>query len=119
MQPAALKILVILLLVAGEALSIYAELIGAHQYSLHQGSFWPVFFRMFLVIALAGAFLVAGFTLGYGAFKNIWIVSVLSLTSILVTEPLISYAIFHELPTRGAWFGLAFGLMGCVSAMFL
>jgi len=119
MQPTALKAFVIFLLVVGEALSIYAELIGAHQYSLHQGSFWPLFFKMFLLIAAAGGCLVAGFTLGYGAFKNIWIVSVLSLTSILVTEPFISYAIFHELPTRGAWFGLAFGVMGCFSALFL
>lgn len=119
MHPTLLKILVILLILGGEALSIYAELIGAHQYTVNNSPFWPLFFRMFLVIAVAGALLVAGYILGLGAFKNIWIVSVMSLTSILITEPFISYAIFHELPTRGAWFGLAFGVMGCLSAMFL
>jgi hypothetical protein len=74
---------------------------------------------MFLIIACAGALLIGGYILGYSAFKNIWIVSVLSMTSILVTEPFISYAIFHQLPTKGAWLGLGFGVIGSLCAILL
>lgn len=117
MTSASARILVIVLIFIGEALSIYAELLGAQKHNLGDQALMPIFWKMFLVIALAGAFLILGYILGFGAFKNIWIVSVVSLTAILVTEPFISYALFHQLPTRGAWIGLACGLVGSVCAM--
>jgi hypothetical protein len=49
---------------------------------------------------------------GYRSFRNIWIVSALSITSILIMEPLIGYLVFQQLPTRGALFGLLLGAAG-------
>jgi hypothetical protein len=54
---------------------------------------------------------------GYRVFKNIWIVSAISITSILITEPILNYLIFHELPTKGALAGLILGVIGFVLAL--
>ncbi len=113
------RFVIIALIVMGEALSIYAELLGAQQYAAGNRELWPIFLKMFGLIACAGGFLVLGYILGFGTFKNIWIVSVISMTSILVIEPFISYALFHQLPTRGALLGLGFGIIGSFCAMFL
>jgi hypothetical protein len=57
--------------------------------------------------------------LGFRAFQNIWIVSVSSITSILIIEPLVSYAFFRQSPTTGAFIGLVFGAIGFAAALFL
>ena len=119
MPPVFTKTLVIAMIFVGEGLSIYAELLGAHHHAVHGEGFFPIFLRMFGVIAIAGAFLIGGYMLGYLSFRNIWIISVMSLTAILVMEPIISFAIFHQWPTRGAWVGLAFGIVGLISTLTL
>jgi hypothetical protein len=119
MTPAVLKVAVVLLIFFGEALAVTAELVGAQQYNILHGQFLPIFLRMFLVIMGAGALLVAGYIFGLRAFQNIWIVSVLSWASILLVEPFLSYTLFAQLPTRGAWIGMAFALAGMASALFL
>jgi len=43
--------------------------------------------------------LLFGYMIAYSGFKNIWIVSVVSITAILVLEPLLAWTFFHELPT--------------------
>jgi hypothetical protein len=56
---------------------------------------------------------------GLKIFKNIWIVSVISITSILIIEPFIAYFIGGQLPTKGAIIGLVFGVLGFAAALFL
>jgi hypothetical protein len=108
-----LKIVAILLLLIGEALSVYSEMIAAHLHDLSSQSV-SIFFKSSTSIALAGCFLVAGYMLGYQSFRNIWIVSALSITSILIMEPFIGFIIFGQLPTTGAWIGLIFGTIGFI-----
>jgi uncharacterized membrane protein len=86
-------IIVIALIFIGEALAIYAEMIGARTHSLNSQPFISIFLKMFVVIAVAGGLLVAGYMLGLGTFKNIWIVSVISITSILIVEPILAYSL--------------------------
>lgn len=81
--------------------------------------FYQMFFKMFLVIIVSGAFLIGGYMLCFRAFKNIWVVSAISITSILIVEPLTTYLIFHELPARGPIVGLVLGVLGFVAALFL
>lgn len=109
------KISVILILFMGEALSVYSEMIAARSHSTTDQHFFPIFLKGFLVIAGAGALLIAGYMLGFKSFKNIWVVSAMSITSILLMEPLIGYLIFHQLPTRGALIGLVFGALGFIA----
>lgn len=113
------KILVVGLIFLGELLAIYAEMLGARAFSAAGASFVRIFLRMFLIICLGGGFLVAGYILGYQSFKNIWIVSAASITSILIIEPTLAYFVFHQLPTTGAGIGLVLGIVGLLFSLFL
>lgn len=110
------KILSILILFVGEALSVYAEMVAAKVHSTGSQNFFTIFSKGFILITFAGAFLILGYILGYKSFKNIWIVSALSITSILIMEPVIGYLIFQQLPTRGAIIGLILGAAGFFAA---
>lgn len=112
------KAIVIALIFAGEALAIYAEMSGAKTHSSLQSPFLQTFLRMLIIMAVGGALLVAGYMLGFSAFRNIWIVSVISITSILIIEPTLAYTVFQQLPTRGALIGLVMGAGGFIAACF-
>lgn len=67
---------------------------------------------------MAGGFLIAGYILGFGAFKNIWIVNVASITAILIAEPILAWTIFHQAPTPGALIGFILGAIGLFVSLF-
>lgn len=108
-----LALIAIALIFLGESVSIVAEMISSHSANFG-GNAWNAFFMMFLVITVAGALLIAGYILGFSAFRNIWIVSVTSIVSILIMEPLLAYLVFRQLPTLGAAIGLILGMAGLV-----
>lgn len=112
------KIIVLILIFIGEALSIYAEMVGAKSNYIASQPFLQVFLKMFLLITIAGGFLIAGYTLGFNAFKNIWIISVASITSILIVEPILIWTIFHQVPTIGAIMGFVLGAIGLFLSIF-
>lgn len=112
-----IKILIILLIFCGEALAILAEMIAARAY-INQPIF-QAFLKVVLIMIVGGCFLVLGYILGLRFFQNIWIVSVVSITSILIMEPMIIYSIFHQLPSRGTLIGFILGVLGFCSALFL
>ena len=112
-----LKIVSILLLFFGESLAIYAEVVSAREFQ--NNLFGQVFLKMFLIMTLAGGFLIAGYMLGFKSFKDIWVVSVISVVSIIFMEPVINYMIFQELPTTGTAVGLTLGILGLLSMMLL
>ena len=111
------KVLVILLIFAGEGLAIFAEMVAARQFQLAQQTFFQIFARAFFIMLVGGVLLVAGYTFGFKYFQNIWIVSAVSITSILIIEPVLAYSFFHQLPTRGAWIGLILGAVGFVTTL--
>jgi len=118
MDSAYTKIAVLILLFIGESLSIYAEMVGARSSHIASQPFLQIFLKMFLLITLAGGFLIAGYMLGFKAFKNIWIVSVASITSILIVEPLLAWTIFKQAPTSGAIVGFILGAIGLFVSLF-
>ncbi len=113
------KLLAIALLLVGEAFSVYAEMIAAKEHALANQSFQTIFIKAFCQMAIAGALLIAGYMLGYRSFRNIWMVSALSITSILLMEPLIGYLVFLQIPTRGALIGLILGAVGFIATFVL
>jgi hypothetical protein len=113
------KIASLLLIFAGEVLSIGAELVGSKRAAEAGAHYWSVFTLMFLVITLGGALLVGGYMLGYLHYKNIWVVTALSIGSILIVEPLLAFVLFHQAPTLGAWVGLTLGALGIAATLFL
>lgn len=112
------KILILILLFIGEALAIYAEMVGAKSSYIASQPFLQIFLKMFLLTTFAGGFLIAGYMLGFNAFKNIWIVSVASITSILIAEPILAWTIFHQVPTIGAIIGFILGAIGLFLSIF-
>jgi hypothetical protein len=113
------KTFAIILILFGEMITIYAEMLLARNNFSNPPSFLKVFWQPFLIMVIGGTLLITGYFTGFGAFKNIWIVSVISITSILIIEPTLAYTIFHQLPTKGALIGLILGAFGFISAMFL
>ena len=98
---------------------VYAEMIAARTHSLEQNSFWTIFIKATGIMIIASTLLIAGYMHGFRGFKNIWIVSALSITLILIMEPLIGYLVFQQLPTRGAIYGLVLGALGFVATFVL
>jgi hypothetical protein len=113
------KTFAIILILFGEMITIYAEMLLAKNNFSNPPSFSKIFWQPFFIMVLGGTLLITGYFTGFGAFKNIWIVSVISITSILIIEPVLAYTIFHQLPTKGALIGLVLGALGFVSTMFL
>lgn len=112
-----LKILSILLLFLGEAVAIFAEVYTAKNYS-NGNALSDIILKALIIVFIGGGFLIFGYTFGYKAFKNIWIVSAISITSILIIEPIINYSIFRQVPTSGALIGLILGATGFIFAIF-
>jgi len=117
MSSFALKISAVLLLFAGEALCIYAE-VAAGSTAVTATARWGSHFSEFLLFILSGVLLLGGYALGTRAFGDIWVVTVISVTSILFLEPLIVYALFRQAPGTGPAVGLALGGLGLVAALF-
>ncbi len=109
---------IILLFIVGEGLTIYAEILSAKRQS-QNGPFMEVFLQMLAIFIVAGILLILGYMLGYGFFKNIWIISVLSIASIVIIEPILAYAIFREFPSRGPLIGMILGILGMIATLVL
>jgi len=109
------KLIPLLLIFIGESLAIYSEVIGAKNINNFSTTFW----KMFGLMTCAGLFLVAGYMFGMKYLQNIWVISAISIASIVVMEPLITYVIFKELPSKGALLGLILGVLAILSALFI
>lgn len=111
------KLISIGLLFFGEALVIYAEILSAKMFYTQSRPFWFVISRVGTAAFISAFMLLCGYMFGLQAFKNIWIISVISITSILLAEPILAYFITHQLPTKGAVAGLILGFIGLILAL--
>ncbi len=106
------------LMVLGEFCAIYSEVVVARLAHAgdtgSSGLLVPV-----LIMCLGGLCLLAAYWLGYMAVGDIWIVTVVSVTSLLLLEPLVIWALFQQMPGRGALIGFCLGALGMLSAVFL
>jgi hypothetical protein len=112
-----MKALVIFLIFTAEALAIGSEIYGARAFHLNPGSPIFIFLRMFCIMVIAGGLLIVGYMLGYKYFQNIWIVSTISITSILLIEPILNLTLFKQFPTPGALIGFVLGGIGLIIAL--
>lgn len=108
-----LKTLGIFLVFLGELFAIYAETFAV-KYGFLSNGYW----RMFLIMTLGGLFLITGYLLGYKGFNNLWIITVISIATLLIAEPLIIVTIFNQIPTTGALIGFILGIIGLICSIF-
>lgn len=108
------KFAIIAIIFVAEAACIYGEMLAAKHYVSVSESFWRVFFKVFAFMVIFSGLIVVGYMWGLKSFKNIWVVSVISITSILIVEPILAYSLFKEFPTKGALTGLILGAVGFV-----
>lgn len=105
----------VLLIVVGEALSILSEMIAAKSYN--NSRLTGIYTSSVLTFAVSGLALIAGYMIGYKAFANIWIITVISITSLLLIEVALGFILFSERPTLGAMLGFACGAVGFLLAL--
>ena len=105
-----------LLLIGGEGINIWAEMLSAklpRTFSLFESKN----LYLFGMVILGCAFLLFGYSVGYSASKNIWTVTVASVVAILIVEPFLAYIFFKQLPEKGALVGLIFGALGFIATI--
>ncbi|CAH0204554.1 hypothetical protein E3Z27_18500 [Pseudomonas mediterranea] len=106
------------LMVVGEFCAIYSEVVVAKLAQTGSASWGAVSFPLALM-CFAGICLLAAYWLGYVAVGDIWIVTVVSVTSLLLLEPVVVWSLFHETPGRGALIGFVLGALGMLSTALL
>jgi hypothetical protein len=106
------------LMVVGEFCAIYSEVVTARLAQTNGGS-WEAFMLPVALMCFAGLCLLGAYWLGYVAVGDIWVVTVVSVTSLLLLEPMVVWSIFHEAPKRGALIGFCLGALGMLSTVLL
>lgn len=106
------------LMVLGEFCIIYSEVAVARLAQAGSTS-WETLTFPVLLACFSGLCLMAAYWLGYRAVGDIWLVTVVSVTSLLMLEPLVIWSMFHEMPGRGEMIGFCLGALGLVAAVFL
>ena len=101
------KAMCLVLIIVGESMAIYSELQAAkHPYD-NRIIWWSFFW-----VTVAGIFLIPAYVWGIRIFKDIWMVSIASIVSILICEPIVIWLLFRETPSLGSLLGFIFGVIG-------
>lgn len=106
------------LMIFGEILTIYSE-VYASKLPGHPIDTPMMFLKPIVLISIAGVSLIFAYWLGYQGTGNIWVVTVVSLTLLLILEPIVIYVMLKELPGRGATIGFLLGAVGLISTVAL
>jgi len=107
-----LKISAVILVFLGELFAIYAETFGVKQEMFSSG-FW----KITLLMTFGGILLILGYIYGYKAYQNLWVITVVSITTLLIAEPLVIYFFFNQTPTLGALIGFILGIIGLICTL--
>lgn len=106
------------LMVLGEFCAIYSEVATARLAQVN-GAPWASFVMPVVLMCFAGLCLLGAYWLGYVAVGDIWIVTVVSVTSLLLLEPLVVWGLFQQVPGRGALIGFFLGALGMLATVLL
>jgi len=113
------KIAAVALIFFGEAFSILAQLMASKKIEPGFAGQQGFLIWMFIAGAVGGVLLVAGYILGYSKFQNIWVVTAISIGSIVIFEPILAMLLFRQIPTFGSGVGLILGVLAIIAAVFL
>lgn len=113
------KIFVIVLIFSAEVLYILSEMLSAKYYFSPNSQITHILLKLIPLTIIGSILILVGYMLGYKTFSNIWIISAISITSILIIEPTLAFLVFKQLPTKGALIGLILGATGFFTALFI
>lgn len=112
-----LKILVILLIFIGESFYLYAEVFSAVNASKKVFQFKDYILSVF--IALVGAIIFLGaIYIGFFSLGNIWILGAISISAIVIVQPLLAYFIFDYLPKGFALVSMILAITALIFSLF-
>lgn len=94
----------------GELLAIWSEILYAK---------WKNIYFMVLVMTIAWVLLLVWYWLGYKYLKNMWLIYIVSITSILILEPIIIYFLTWEVPNLWSKIWFAFWVIWFLSTIFI
>ncbi len=104
------------ILIVAEVLNILAEMFAAQLPGV-ASLFERQNLFLFGMVFAGCSLLLVGYSMGYGAAKNIWVVTAMSVGGILVVEPILAWTFFHQLPEKGAIVGLVLGAIGLIATV--
>ena len=114
-----MQILVLGCIFFGELFMLYAEQLGAKLYGLNGYTFGHTFILTLAPLFAGAVLLVVGYMLGLKYHQNIWVITAISFSTILIAEPLFNYFYIGQLPQFGSGLGVMFGLLGLLAVTFL
>lgn len=95
-----MKFIIILFIFLGEFIGIALEIILANKFRASENFpeilKWLIFLIPFFVLSFV--LLSIGYIYGYRHFQKIWIITIVSWSSIVLIEPILNYLILKELP---------------------
>lgn len=103
-----MQILALLVVFLGEFLAITSEIFFSKGRYLY---------GMIFLMFIAGCLLLGGYWLANKYMESLWPIYIVSITAILILEPLIIYYITGESPGLGARIGFVLGVLGCFAAL--
>ena len=110
------KFLVILFLFIGESFYLYSEMfIAKNAVSDSPKAF--AFVSALLMVVAGGILFLGSVYFGMHLFKNIWIIAVMSVTAIVIMEPILAWLFFKQLPTVKTAIGFILGAVGLFIAL--
>jgi hypothetical protein len=110
------RIIVLIAIVLGEIAMIFTEITIAHLFQLNVQSYRAIW-KLVVLVTVGAWILLAGYALGLIAYRNVWVISAISITSILIAEPLLAYKITGQVPTTGGLVGFTLGAAGLIVAL--
>ena len=108
--------MVILFLFIGESFYLYSEMFVAKNAVSNNLKILPFPLAILLVI-VGGIFFLGSVYFGMHLFKNIWIIAVMSVTAIVIMEPILAWLFFRQFPTMKTAIGFILGAIGLVIAL--
>lgn len=80
---------------------------------------WKPLYMMAILIIIAGLLLLVGYWVWYKSLKNLWLIYIVSITSILILEPILIYFLSWELPNLWSRIWFVLWVLWFLSAIFI
>ncbi len=114
-----MQVLVLGCIFFGELFMLYAEQLGAKLYGISGYSFTHTFALTLVPLLVGAVLLVVGYMLGLKYHQNIWVITAISFSTILIAEPLFNYFYIGQTPELGSGLGVLFGILGLLAVTFI